>query len=310
MFRQSFFIRGFLPILFCAILWGSSFPIIKIAFLDWEKQGIELTFSLILLFAGIRFMIAGSSLLFIAKKPFEEFKNTSKKLLFTFALGQTFLQYTFFYSGLSLSNASLASLLTSTGSFWLVFLAPLLLKTPLPNKLQWFSLLLGCIGVTIAVASPGASEGRPVLGALLVVLATGSGSCATLLFRRISKTMGGKAATGFSQSIGGIGLTCLGIQAIPQLPELITMKLIIITCYLAFVSATAFSIWNYLATVFSVPLIATYRFLIPLCGVVETVLILNTDRPGSVFFGGTALVILAMILSTRAPIKAETVKEE
>jgi drug/metabolite transporter (DMT)-like permease len=81
----------------CALLFGSAFPAIKTVFGHWESRGLEIGLFSIWLFAGIRFMIAGIGLLCAAKQPFIELKNTPWRLLLLFTLGQTLLQYLFFY---------------------------------------------------------------------------------------------------------------------------------------------------------------------------------------------------------------------
>ena len=67
------------------------------------------------------------------------------------------------------------------------------------------------------------------------------------------------------------------------------------TLWLAFVSAAAFSIWNHLSSIFPVTLLASYRFLIPICGVLEALLFLEGESAGWGLLVGGALVVLSMI---------------
>lgn len=269
---------------------------------------MELSLSLIFLFAGCRFTLAGTSLLLLAKKPFAEWRQTPKKILLLFALSQTLIQYIFFYIGIAASSASLSALLVSTGSFWWVILAPLILKTKFPTRMQWLSLLIGCIGVCIVVFSPNVSDGDPLLGSALLITATFFGAIAILLFQRVSLTMGGKSATGFSQLIGGLGLMAIGFQAWSEYGLFLNMEIILATAYLAFVSATAFSIWNHLTTIHPIPLLAAFRFLIPVCGVAEAFLFLENEGSSLTFFIGAALVVVAMVLASflQSGVKAQT----
>lgn len=293
--------RGQLPfvVLFCALLWGSAFPGIKGIYSVWAESGIEPSFFNRLLVAGVRFLIAGTALLMLSKQPWKEWKQTSKGRLLGFVCSQTFFQYLFFYTALAVSSATLGGLLTATGSLWWIVLAPLMLKTAWPSRSQWLLLALGVIGVLIAVYRPGAGSGHPVLGAMLFVLSSLSGTLGVITLQGIVPTMGSRAATGFSLFIGGLMLSLAGMPVWPILLELFSLKVVVLTIYLAFVSAAGFGIWNYLTTLFPVNLLAGYRFLIPICAVIESSLFVVDESPGfGIFFGGS-LVIAAVICLQR-----------
>ncbi len=287
------------PVLLCALLWGSAFPSIKIVYQSWDARGVEVGLAIIFLFAGIRFCVAGGGLLLAGKETLVELRQTSWKTLLVFAATQTFFQYVFFYNALHVASASLASLLVATGSLWWMILAPLLQKTAWPRFKQWGAFALGAIGVTLAVYAPGASAGSPVLGAILVIAATGSGAVAVILFQEIKTTMSAINATGFSLFGGGIGLCGLGIAAVPEIFQLFDPKVALITLWLAFVSAAAFSLWNYLTTIHPVTVLASYRFLIPVCGVAESLVFLKNEKPGWGLFVGGGLVVLSLILAEK-----------
>lgn len=288
-----------LPALICALLWGSAFPAIKQVYAYWEHQGLSRTLPLIFLFAGVRFTIAGGGLLFFGKNLRRELRATPWKFLALLALTQTFIQYVFFYQAVAVSSGSLAALLVATGSFWWMLLAPLLQKTPWPTHRQWFGLALGGLGVTLAVYAPGAGAGNPFLGALFMLTATASGALAVITFQKIKPTMSAVNATGLSLFLGGLGLAAIGIPALSTLPQMFAGPVIPATLWLAFVSAAAFSIWNHLTTLFPVTLLASYRFLIPVCGVLESLLFISTESAGwGLLLGGT-LVIASMLIARR-----------
>lgn len=287
------------PVLICALLWGSAFPVIKTVYQHWENQGFTRTLPLIFLFAGIRFSIAGIGLLMIGKNFRSELRSTPIKSILGLALTQTFIQYVFFYQSVAVSSASLTALLVATGSFWWMILAPLIQKTPWPTSTQWAGLVMGGVGVSLAIHQPGDGAGNPLLGGVFMLTATASGALAVILFAHLKPTMSAKNATGISLLLGGLGLAALGAPAFSTITFLLDGPVILATLWLAFVSATAFSIWNYLSTLFPVTLLASYRFLIPICGVLEALIILKSESPGWGLVVGGSLVIISMFIARR-----------
>ncbi len=287
------------PALICAVLFGSAFPALKTVYSHWDEKGLEIGLFAIWVFAGVRFMIAGLGLICAARQPLAELKATSWKLLLIFALAQTFFQYLCFYIGVYVSSGSLAALLVGSGSFWWMILAPLMVKSPWPTRLQWAAVTLGFIGVTLAVYSPGTGASNPVLGAVFILSATLFGAIGIIIFGKIKPTMGSKAGSGFALFFGGIGLFLMGLPALHQLPEIFDAKVIYLTLWLAFVSAMGFALWNHLSTIYPVSLLASYRFLIPLCGVIESLIILKSETPGWGLMIGGPIILISIFAAQR-----------
>ncbi|MEJ6572480.1 MAG: DMT family transporter [Akkermansiaceae bacterium] len=282
-------------VLMIALLWGSAFPAIKAIYAEWAACGVEPDMPNRLLLAGVRFMLGGAVLLLLAKRPLKELKETSKLRLIGFACAQTYVQYVLFYTALAISSAVLGGLLVGSGSIWWLLLAPLLLKTPWPNRWQWCFVALGAAGVVLAVYKPGAGSGQPVLGGALFCLCTLSGSLGLIMLQKILKTMGARAATGYGLFLGGVMFMISGVSAWSSLPELFSSKVMWLTAYLAFVSALGFGLWNHLTSLFPVNLLAGYRFLVPICAVVESSLLVSGESPGIGIWLGGVLVIVALI---------------
>lgn len=59
----------------CAVLWGSTFPGIKLVYGHWAEQGVVVNFSTRSLFAGVRFVVAGMGLLLLARAPRRELRE-------------------------------------------------------------------------------------------------------------------------------------------------------------------------------------------------------------------------------------------
>lgn len=282
-------------VLLCALLWGSAFPAIKAIYAEWGRLGIEPDMPNRLMLAGVRFSIGGAALLLLARKPLVELRATPWLPLVAFAAAQTYIQYVLFYTALSVSSAVLGSLLVSSGSFWWLVMAPMILKTPWPSRVQWSLIAVGAMGVLLAVYRPGAGSGQPLLGATLFLCSTLSGTFGLIVLQKVMKTMGAKAATGYGLLFGGIMFLLSGASAWPDLGALFPPKIIWLTLYLAFVSALGFGLWNHLTSLFPVTLLAGYRFLVPVCAVIESSLLVSGESPGLGIWIGGGLVIFSII---------------
>ena len=295
--RSPYFV--FLPVLLCALLWGSAFPAIKMVYIHWAESGVEVNIFDRWLFAGVRFTFAGLGLLLIAKNPWAEWRATPKRWLALLSVNQTLLQYLFFYLGLSLSSGSLSALMASTGSFWWMLLAPVMLGTAWPQLRQWLILVVGALGVALAVYAPGAGAGNPLLGAICIMLATFFGAFGIIVVSKVKTTMGSRAATGFTLFFGGLGLCLVAAPAWGSLVLLFDAYVMGVTVWLIMVSALAFAVWNQLSLQYPVPLLASCRFLIPVSGVLQSLLFLPGESAGWGLIVGGLLVVGSMLVATR-----------
>ncbi|MGJ8725857.1 MAG: DMT family transporter [Roseibacillus sp.] len=281
--------------LVCALLWGSAFPCIKLVYQEWKDAGIEASLTDLWWFAGVRFTIAGAALLLLSKQPLKDLRASPPKLLAIFTLTQTTGQYLFFYFALSLATGSLTSLVVSTGSFWWLLLAPLILKTPWPSRRQLLAIVVGAVGVSIATYNPGSKDPGSILGVLCMLAATLLGALGVITFSKLKPTIGPRAGTGFSLFAGGLLLLLIGAASFADASVLLTPKIIVLTLWLAFVSAAAFSLWNHLSTLHPVNLLASYRFLIPVCGIIESLLFIPGEKATPGLFLGGILVVASLL---------------
>lgn len=285
--------------LICAILWGSAFPVIKAVYALWKVQEVEIDFATRSLFAGVRFTIAGLLLMISSKSYWRQLRATPWAPVAGFAMMQTVGQYTFFYFALSVSSGSLASILTSTGSFWWMILAPIALGLDRPGLKQWAVLMIGAIGVGVAVYAPGTGAGRPVLGAGLLITANLCSTLGLILFSKIGRTMTSRAGTGTGLFIGGVVFLFLGFPAWEKAGQLFSLPVCGVTLWLVFVSGAAFSLWNYLSMRYPVHLLATYRLMIPVSAVAMSLAFIPGERAGWGLMMGGVLVIFAMMAAQR-----------
>ena len=287
------------PVVLCALLWGSAFPGIKTVYGIWDDAGVEVGLTAYWWFAGVRFTLAGLLLALVSRRPLAQWRVAPKLGLARMTLFQTLGQYVFFYWGIALASGSLAALLASAGSFWWMLLAPLLARAPWPSRRQWLAVVIGAVGLVVATAEPGTGAGRPWMGALLIVVASGSGTLGLLEFGKFRGCIGARAATGFSLLAGGLILLAMGAGEFRRAGELMSPAVMGLTLWLAFVSAAAFSLWNYLSTRHPVPQLAGYRFLIPLAGMFEALIFLPDESAGWGLMMGAVLIVMALMMAQR-----------
>ena len=113
--------------LLCCALWGSASPAIKTGYELLEVSGV----ASIMLFAGIRFFLAGifTVIIFsIARKRLLIPKRESLTKILTVASVQTVIQYIFFYLGLAYTTSVKGTVVSGSGAFFSVLIAALIFK--------------------------------------------------------------------------------------------------------------------------------------------------------------------------------------
>ena len=207
------------------------------------------------------------------------------------------MQYYFFYWGLALISASLTAIIVGTGSFWWVLAAPLVDKSEKATVKQFAILAIGFFGVVTCMYEPGNTV--KIGGALLILLATLGGTGAVLLVRPLSRYVPVMFITGFSLFCGGLGfMMATPVRTFEILAES-PWQLVVLTVYLAFLSAAAFSIWYWLITLYEVARLSVYRFLIPVFGVFESVIFIADESLSPQLMVGGGLVVVAIVLLER-----------
>jgi drug/metabolite transporter (DMT)-like permease len=288
----------YLQVLICATLWGSAFPVIKNSyhFLQLDTYGKQL------LFAGTRFVLAGLMILpFCHRSIPQAIRQAPSKPMLGVILGQTYFQYVFFYFAISVSSATLGSLLVGAGSFWWILLAPVLGNAPKPTRRQWLLLGVCSLGIAIAAYAPGAGAGKVLLGCFGFLAATLAGAVGSIYMKQVAPISGSRSSTAVSLTIGGLLLLLTGIGSTTDFLATFNWKVLGVTVYLAFLSATAFTLWNRLIEHYSVSLLSTYRFLIPLMGVIESAVFVQGESIGPGIVTGGLLILGSLVAISREP---------
>lgn len=257
-----------------AVAWGWAYPLIKLGFEYWgitpDMTGGKM------LFAGVRFSLAGLVVLAIARASHKSLRvKTSFGLAYVifFALLNTTLHYTFFYIGMSHSPGARAAILNSSGTFLLVILACLFFKT---DRLT-FAKVLGCVlglgGLMALNANGGTRSEFTMSGDGMILLNACCAAFAGLMTRGLGKQTDIMVGTGYSLAIGGVLLVIPGLMLGGTLPQ-VTVAGIIVLVLLIAISALGFSLYNKLLTCNPVGKVAIYNSLIPVVGALTSCLCL------------------------------------
>lgn len=276
--RISIFQRPLWVVVFAltaAIAWGWAFPLIKIGF---NAFGItaDMTGSK-MLFAGIRFAVAGMIVLLVAQRNGRVFRTGSPTdwwFIFAFALMNTTLHYFFFYIGMSHSEGSRAAILNSLSTFLVVLLACACFKSDRLTSRKLLGCVIGFSGI-LALNIGGADSGVFTwLGDGMIILNAMCGACSNLMTRGISRRIDIFVGTGYSLTIGGMLLIIPGIAMGGTLPFINILGIVCLLLLIA-ISAIGFTLYNKLLSCNPVGKVAIYNSLIPIVGAVTSCMCLG-----------------------------------
>jgi drug/metabolite transporter (DMT)-like permease len=279
-------------------LWGSAFPFIKLSYAALNI-GPENIFEQ-LLFAGYRFFLAGllimGFILFTRKKV--SYQQGTVSGLFLIALFQTFLQYFFFYIGLSYSTGIQGSIIAGTMSFFQIILAHFMYKNDYLTVKKVIGLIIGFTGVILVTSTKGTIQFSFGIGEIFLLIAMFSGALGNILAKNGTAKMDILYMTSYQMLIGSIGLMAIGASQEGFFPFAFEWQTSLIFVYLSFASATGFVLWNTVMKYNKVGSISTYLFLIPVFGVFLSSVLLNEVLHGFILLS-LMLVVTGIIIVNR-----------
>ncbi|MFK2826197.1 DMT family transporter [Bacillus sp. B190/17] len=254
---------------FCSILWGSAFPVLKFSYAELGMSGDDLTAKIV--FAGMRFMMAALLLLFVMFMiDRKALKIHWRQLPAIVSLGllSTSLQYFFFYNGLAHTSGMKAAILNSSGTFFIVFLAHFVYSD---DRLDWrkvFGLTTGFGGIMLANWGQDASLSFSFFGEGFMLLSGVASALGTFLSKRLSANMHPFALTGWQMFAGSLFMLIIGLPGLEPNAMTFTPKAWGLLAYAVFLSAAAFALWTSLLKYNKAGEVALYRFIIPVSGTI------------------------------------------
>lgn len=266
----------------CCALWGSAFAGVKTGYELFQIPSTSPAGQL--LFAGMRFSLAGVFVLMgtaVARRriPLPTLADIVPILLL--GLSQTTLQYAPFYIGLAHASGTNSSLVQGTSAFVQIALATLVFRQEKLTMRKLVGCLLGIGGVALVTLRSGGAMGAwSFMGEGLVFLSVVAGGCAVCLMRRYGATGDPLMLTGWQFVCGGSALAGIGL-ALGGRVGACSPQALGVLAYLGMLSAVAFSVWSSLLKHNPVSHVAVYRPLIPVFGVLFSVVVLGEAIPAS-----------------------------
>lgn len=264
----------------CTFLWGSAFPAVKVGYELFNILSNDVGRKLI--FAGYRFFLAGVFVLILQlllKQNIFKLSRKDLKEITILGVGQTTLQYIFFYLGMTYTTGVKGSIVNGTSTFFSIILAHLLYKN---DKLN-FNKILGCAigfsGVVLVNLTGGTSAllgGFSFKGEGFIMIAAFMLSVSSLYSKKISQNKDAYTVTGYQLAIGGLILTIIGYILGGNLTNF-NIKSTVLLIYMASLSAIAFALWSQLLKYNKVGVISVFNFLIPVFGTILSAIILKEN---------------------------------
>lgn len=285
----------------CCALWGSAFPCVKTGYewLDIHSVCDQI------LFAGIRFTLAGAQL-FVLYGLINHRLCRLEKAIFpkVLRLGiiQTFVQYLFFYIGVSHVTGVKGSIINSANSFFMILLAHFLVKGEKLNLKKIIGCLFGVAGVVAVNLGGDFSGGMTLTGEGFILCASLAYALASILAKGLSQGQDPMIITCYNFLLGGSLLLLAGVLMGGRIP-VFSGKSLLLLFYMGMISAGAFSIWTLLLKYNPVGKVAIFGFMIPVYGCLFSSLFLQETllKPGNLV--ALLLVCAGIIIVNYTPKK-------
>ena len=286
----------------CQALWGVVFPVIKKSYELFSISGVGST----LLFASIRFMIAGVILLLLDTFMEKRFPVLDKKgYASVFMLGtiQTGLAYAFQYIAMISASSINCSILNGTGVIFSTIIAHFISKDDKMNGRKALGGVLGFIGVLVCFLWGGKLEGFSLKGEGLMLLSILTFVTGTNLSRIVTTGIKSGVVSGYNLLVGGAELFILSLFLGGRIGN---GGLYGIMClvFLSLTSCVCLYLWTALSSANSVSKVAVFQCINPITGAIAASLLLGENVFQPKYIVSVLLVVISIIIITKGRKKA------
>ena len=283
--------------LFCAVLWGSAFPVLKVSYVELGIAPDDR--SAIIVLAGMRFFLASLIIftgLIVGIRQSPKVKLVMLPQLFLLGLLQISLQYYFFYNGLAHTTGMKGAILSSVGIFFVVVFAHFIYAD---DRLGWrkiIGLIAGFAGIVLINAGQHFTFDFSWQGEGFMILSGFVSALGTILAKKISKVIHPFVLTAWQMLIGSVLLIAVGLPGLKPHAMVFTNKALLLLIYSGFLSATAFSLWYAILKYNKAGEISVYKFMTPVSGAMLSALFIPGEHFTLNMFMALALVTLGVII--------------
>ena len=284
-------------------LWGSAIPCIKIGY---ELLGIaSADVPSELLFAGLRFMLAGIIAIAaasVAERRFICVKPSSAGMVVRLSLAQTIVQYAFFYIGVSHASGVKGTIVNASSTFLTILVATLIFRQERLTGRKLVGCLVGFAGVILVNLTGDLGGAMSVTGEGFILIASLSYAVSSSLIRVYSQHENPVALSGYQFLLGGTVLAAAGFALGGRFAQ-VTPAGLGMLFYLACVSGIAYSLWSILLKHNPTSRVAIFGFMNPIFGVVLSSVLLGEAGalPWLQTLVALALITAGIIIVNRTP---------
>lgn len=289
--------------LLCCALWGSAFPCIKIGYQMFAIASEDVAAQI--LFAGLRFSVAGMLALFIGSGLNRKLlipKRASWSKILKLSMLQTVLQYLFFYVGLANTTGVKASIIEGMNVFIAILVASLIFHQETLTGRKVLGCVIGFFGVVLVnLNGNGFDLNLTFIGEGFIFLSTVAYAFSSVYLKRYSQNENPVILSGWQFVFGGVIMTICGLLMGGRL-TLWTMDGVAMLIYLALISAVAYSLWGILLKYNPISKVAVFGFMNPVFGVLlSAVLLKEADSIGMMCIVALALVCVGIYIVNAQP---------
>ena len=294
---------AFLAITAC-LLWGSAFPSLKISYAEIMPLDVNAYDRMI--FASLRFFIAAImlfSLIFVTGRKNEVLKI--KKYFFPLlALGlmQTSLQYFFFYNGLANTTGVKSSIISTSGIFMTVVASHFVYENDKLDTKKSLGIIFGFLGVLLVNLTRGEFNFSFVfIGEGFLIISAAISAAASFLAKKLTGDLNALIVTAWQMLMGSLLLFLVSSTGSDFARLSFSPISLFLLFYLAFISASAFSLWYTLIKYNPLGFVTIYKFMIPVSGVLLSASLLPQESINIVIIGAMLLVSVGIVIINYQP---------
>ncbi|PAV31223.1 EamA family transporter [Virgibacillus profundi] len=281
---------------FCSILWGSAFPVLKVSYEEIQMAADDTIAKLV--FAGMRFLLAG--LIILVGLFFFNRRHlfvTKRQFLFLIILGiiQTGLQYYFFYNGLAKVSGMQGAILSSSGIFITVILAHFFYSNDRLSAKKAFGLAAGFIGIIVANWGQELQLSFQLTGEGYMILAALTSAIATIMAKELAVGIHPFAITGWQLTIGAGLMLIIGVPQLSENAMTFTPLGWGLFIYSALLSAAAFGLWYSLLKYNKAGEITMFKFITPVSGAILSAMFIPGEKLNLYILAALVLVAFGIV---------------